>query len=339
VASEIQAESEAAGALGVWWDPEATELVLVVPRTGSRPTLDDYADRGLKMRLQTSDVTPADFERAKALLLDLVQAGTLDGQTTELSLDLPAGNIQIASTAEREVFNGLMSTLGDQVVFKPAVGSLRRLASRIDDFPPYYGGGALWKPNSGVCTAGYAVRRSGTAYMVTAGHCFGGLGVGTTIDDGSGDFFGKIRFRAAYPARDIELIGDSSYGGYIFRGINASNPSVGQVLGAGDPVVGFSDYCSSGFATLEICGLQATGVHVFQCDPDNHCTDKMARFAGDNHWEQGDSGGPIFAKYGSGSNVTARATIIGEWSGSAYGQEWSAIANTFGATICGDATC
>jgi hypothetical protein len=185
------------------------------------------------------------------------------------------------------------------------------------------------------CSSGFSVLLGGTAYMATAGHCFN---LGVSLGDGGSppSAYGTVAFRNWGNPGDLldtEFIGGAQYGGYIWLGTDPYNPSWAHVISAGNPGVG-SSYCSSGYVTTELCGLVATGVGVYACDPNGHCTGGMVRFSGE-HWTIGDSGGPIFVKYTNPLRAAARATIIGKWDGSSYGQQWSAIAGAFGtATIC-----
>jgi hypothetical protein len=333
IASQIGQDAEELGALGAYWDAKTLELVIVAQGSGPTIPVADFAGRGVSVRSETAAVSRADLQFAKDAVLGLVRDGKLLGQSTEVSLDLKSGQIEIASTAGQVIFADALAKLGSGWVFQSAKGEIKRL-NRLDDYPPYWGGGAIRHFNGhdyNYCSSGFAVLKSGTPYMVTAGHCYS---VGWNIFDGAGDAFGTVAFRSySFNGRDIELIGGQRYGGYIWRGLNTG--SFGRVVSASDPVVGVTDYCSSGYLTMEAspCALRATGIHILACDGTGFCTDKLARFAGDGHWKKGDSGGPIFAKTAT-SDVRARAIILFEWNGSAYGQEWSAIANQWALTIC-----
>jgi hypothetical protein len=205
--------------------------------------------------------------------------------------------------------------------------------------PPYWGGDEIEHYNGhgyDYCSSGFAVYKSGHPYMLTAGHCYS---VTWYIADGAGDYYGTVAYALFQSyGLDAALIGSSSYGGYIWRGRDSQGLSFGQVVNAYDPPVGYTNYCSSGYRSLELCGLTDLANNVTACDKDGKCSDGLAKFAGDNHWLPGDSGGPIYAQ-GQGTTVGARAIILFAWNGYSYGQQWSAMANQWGLTICTVGTC
>ena len=342
LASEIASDAKELGALGAYWDAESNELVVVAPSTGADISADDFLGRGLSVRVEVAAVSEGEFEEAKDQVRALVRDGKLKGESTEVALNLESGQIEIKSTAEESVFADALADLSGRGIFRIAQGEFQRLANRIDDAQPYWGGGRMQRgpagPQQRVCSSGFTVLRSGTAYMATAGHCFG---LGLVIADGGGDSYGTVDFRAWQDGSDLdtELIGGKDYGGHIWLGTDPLNPAWAHVTAANDPVVGF-DYCSSGFVSTQLCGLTSTGVDIFDCDPNNNCTDDMLRFAGEDHWTGGDSGGPVFVLWQDfpPMKVRARATIVGEWDGNSYAQQWSAIANKWNVTICTDAS-
>jgi hypothetical protein len=329
-ASDIATEADLLGAFGAYWDADASEVALVFPSNASGISAMQFAGRGVGVRIERAAVSDGEFLQVKKDVAALVDAGKLKGETTEVALDLQSGKLEITSTASEAIFSEQLSRLGDAVVFRPAKGAFRRL-SRINDSEPYWGGGEVVS-NTGVenvaCSSGFTVLKSGAAWMTTAGHCFPNENF---VHDGVGDAYGQVLYQI-FPLRDVELIGNKQYGAWIWLG-TLTSPSWGHVSGAANPLVG-TNYCSSGFKTLEKCGMPATGVNVYSCDNNGDCTDKMVRFSG-VRWVDGDSGGPIFYKYSTNPiTVQAKGTIIGDWNGNSYGQQWSGIVDAFGVTIC-----
>ena len=85
--------------------------------------------------------------------------------------------------------------------------------------------------------------------MVTAGHCF--LSGQSAWSTGGGGSFGSVVSRFNYPNYDMELLGNGSYGPYIYEG-NATGYGT-HVISAGDPGVTGYTYCSSGQTSTESC--------------------------------------------------------------------------------------
>lgn len=339
IASQIAEEAEALGALGVYWDSGTQELVLVSGDDDPTISASRFADRGLDIRMETAAFSKADFQFAKDAVLDLVKGGRLTGNATTVAMDLPSGRIEIKSTANRRDLAPVLERLAAGGVFRAATGDFQRL-SRADDYPPYWGGAHLQRPQpypyGQHCTSGFAVQKSGGfEFMVTAGHCFPG---NVDVFDGGGDKVGTVNFRAQYPFRDIELIGGKEYAPYIYRGVAGAPEGLGRVTGASNPVAGLT-YCSSGHVSLEKCGLPSIGVNLFGCDRLGNCTDKLAGFSGDTWWMGRDSGGPIFSKISGSTNVSARGIILFAWNGVSYGQQWSEIAAHMGVSICTVSDC
>ena len=307
--------------------------------SGPNISAGDFTGRGLTVRSETAAVSSTDYQFAKDSVVELVHDGKLTGASTEVSLNLQSGQIEIASTADQSVFAGVLSSLGRRVVFKVAKGDIQRVASRFNDFPPFWGGDQIYEIGGGIkdyCSSGFAVLKSGSPYMLTAGHCYT---VNSNVFTGNSVAYGTVAYAIfAQNGLDAELIHGQQYGGYIWRGRDSQGLSFGQVVNAYDPPVGYTDFCSSGWRSLELCGLTDSGNNILACDGNGHCSDKLARFNGDNHWLSGDSGGPIYAK-GSGTTVGARAIILFAWNGYSYGQQWSGMASQWGLTICTVGTC
>jgi hypothetical protein len=140
---------------------------------------------------------------------------------------------------------------------------------------------------------------------------------------------GSVVQRASYPTFDMELIGGSSYGSYIYTG--GTNSSTGKhVASAGDPIVGVSGYCFSGQTSGEVCGERVDSVDATVCTSGG-CTPHMIQFAGTAPLH-GDSGAPFY--WQDSSSVYARGLIAdSDFAGTGWAEKWSRISSTLGVTI------
>ncbi|WP_329089116.1 MULTISPECIES: hypothetical protein [unclassified Streptosporangium] len=132
------------------------------------------------------------------------------------------------------------------------------LASRWNDIPPWYGGGAWRNAGTGAgCSTGFAVAYQGAQGIWTAGHC-GNPGQGAT--DPTGQVIGQVSTKVA--SLDLLFI-SAGGGGRIFN-----NP-VGNVFTEySNPVIGTqSSYvglfvCTSGAYSGTNCNIRVTAVGV-----------------------------------------------------------------------------
>ncbi len=130
--------------------------------------------------------------------------------------------------------------------------------------------------------------------MVTAGHCFA-VGANATTTDGNLSV-GNVTQRGPFlpwplQSFDMELIAGASYGSSIFVG--GTNSSTGKhVNGAGDPVVGFTQYCRSGQTSGEQCGQTVQSVNAQVCTQTG-CKSPVISYTGPVS-QPGDSGAPFY---------------------------------------------
>ncbi|MEV7677925.1 hypothetical protein AB0O64_05095 [Streptomyces sp. NPDC088341] len=201
---------------------------------------------------------------------------------------------------------------------------------RRDDSPPFYGGGGLAAEGL-LCSSGYAVQRSGTRFMTSAGHCFNN---GTTVATESGArTYGTVSDRRLPPvsndAADMELIGGQSYAGRVFTGGVTSDTSI-PVVSAGGAVVGFNNYCHSGRTTGEQCGHTATSTTAQVCTSTG-CKSPVIAYTGGTLQQGGDSGGAFYVKDNAGAYI--RGHVIAGSSTTGYIEPWTVVAAMLGVTI------
>ncbi|MFC6081355.1 chymotrypsin family serine protease [Sphaerisporangium aureirubrum] len=191
-------------------------------------------------------------------------------------------------------------------------------ASRWDDYPPWYGGGAWRNTVTGAsCSTGFAVASQGATGIWTAGHC----GVpGQAAADPTGQAIGPIT--AKIPNRDVLLISASS-GGRVFN-----NP-VGNVLTEyANPVIGTqSSYvglfvCTSGAYSGTNCNIRVTAVGVTLIVPTlpggwllGMVLAEQQAFT--NAMGAGDSGGPVEVVNPSNTTQVYAAGVASVFDGNA----------------------
>ena len=201
--------------------------------------------------------------------------------------------------------------------------------SRKNDIPAYWGGaGVTASVGTAWCSTGFTVQNgAGTRFQVTAGHCFSN---GTNVyTENGGRWMGSVSGNGISVGQDMELIGGSSYWGYIYTGGVDSTTGV-PVVAAADPVVGYADYCHSGRTTGANCGHKVNSVTAQVCTQTG-CKSPVIAFTGGVQSAPGDSGSPFYVR-GSG-NVHARGIILAGNGTTSYAEKWSRIASRFGVSI------
>ena len=242
-------------------------------------------------------------------------------------LDATTGRIVFKSDAPRDVVASLLDASKVSAEVSPT--RVVDLYSRKADIPSYWGGaGITLTTGSPWCSSGFTVQNGlGTRFLTTAGHCFdngntvrtelGGLNMGTVSGKGLASGF------------DMERIGGSSYWGYIYTG--GTNSSTGMpVVGAGDSVVGYTNYCHSGRTTGENCGHTSISNSAQVCTQSG-CKFPVTAFTGGNLPQGGDSGSPFYVK--SSTSVWIRGMIIAGDGTTSYAEKYSRISSFLGATI------
>ncbi len=326
VAAKLATIAASKGALGIYFDFEGGEFVVVLPRT--EPTtfqLGDVADLGLRVRVEFRDITESAIRQ---IADDLVtqQFDALATKTTYGSyFDPKSGKVVIESSASSTIFSYFESTYPGEVEYRRAPGGLQ---SRVNDGAPHWGGAWINTPLGG-CTSGYTVKNaSGTKFMLTAGHC---ASQGATITGGTGLNWGVVVNKAPTPTDDLELIGNSTYAGSIYSG--DATGTMQNVKGAADPVVDSTSYCVSGRTSAETCGHHAVSLTGTFCAPElGGCDNGMAIFRDGTLTQDGDSGAPWYT-YPAGGGVTIRASHTGLFGSDMYAERWLAAKNVFGVTI------
>jgi hypothetical protein len=205
--------------------------------------------------------------------------------------------------------------------------------NRRDDSPPFWGAAGL-SASGFLCSSGAPVRNAaGTVFMTTAGHCFAN-GVSVLTESGARTY-GTVSNRhlptVTGDAKDMELMSGQSYAGRIYTGGVTSSTS-SRIYGAGDPVVGFNNYCHSGRTTGEQCGHTATATNAQVCTATG-CKSPVIAFTGGTMIAGGDSGGTFFVYSVDRSGIYVRGHVIASGGGTGYAEPWSVVSSTLGVSV------
>jgi hypothetical protein len=202
---------------------------------------------------------------------------------------------------------------------------------RRDDIPSFWGGAGI--AAGGICSTGYSVRNgAGTVFITTAGHCYAN---GTTVTSESGlATLGTVSNRNLPTfngvARDVELIGGSSYAGRIYTGGITSTTSV-PVFAAGEAFVGFANYCHSGRTSGEACGHTASSITGQVCTQTG-CKSPVIVWSGGVASAGGDSGSPFYVMDTSG-RAWIRGHVIAGNGVTSYSEKWVEVSALLGVSI------
>jgi len=244
-------------------------------------------------------------------------------------VDVQSGKVVLNTDAPDTVIAGIVDADKSAVVVHHE--KVQETFSRKSDTSPFWGGAGIRTP-VGICSAGYTVQNAaGTRYMVTAGHC--GANGGAVTTENGGLAFGTISGNGG-PSRDMELIGGKSYAGRIYGGGVDSTVSY-PVVGAGDPVAGFTNYCHSGRTTGENCGHTATSVTGSVCTSFG-CQSPVIVFTGGVQPQPGDSGDPFFvgAADPSSNNKWIRGHVFAiSGTSTGYAELYSRVASYYGVSV------
>jgi hypothetical protein len=309
--------------LGAYYDESTNEHVLVMSgRSGLTPN--ELSAIGAPARVEQRSITNSTVAAIQARIASRSFHADAARYNYASYLDLQTGKVVLETNAPAAVTASLRAQYAGAIELRAE--NVTDAFSRRADSPPFWGGSSI-KSGGATCTSGFVVQRSGVRYLTTAAHCFG-LGANVLTSDGNRSV-GTVRQRGPIPPFDMELIGGQSYGSFIFSG--GTNSSTGKhVIGAGDPVVGFTGYCHSGQTTGENCGHRVDSVTAQVCTQTG-CKSPVIRWSQGRLIQGGDSGSPFYLP--SGSNAYIRGMNIAISGSSAYAEKWSRISSHLGVTI------
>ncbi len=233
-----------------------------------------------------------------------------------------------------EAAAALQAALGDRAVV--SVAQTGR-TGRLNDGEPHFGGAGVRNGYSSslysnTCTSGFTVRRNadGQRGAFSAGHCFANGDLIYSSTQYTGEAWGEYNF----PAYD--MIGIRSWSETYANVIHTDNccPVKRDVIGR-DPAVIGDLVCFSGMVSKALCSIQVTSVNGFFCDQYG-CTGGLieAIRGGGVIVRPGDSGAPIYTRYGSNAALATGMLIAAAGNGTiAYGEHIGVIESYFNVSV------
>jgi hypothetical protein len=315
-------------ALGSYWDRETAQLAVVV---GPDSTLGEEEAKKLvdgPFRLERLKIARKTADGIREQIARFAPENSKFSYASHL--DLQTGRVILKTDAPASVTEGLVKENPEiELVDSKPISDLWH---RRDDVPSFWGGAAITS-GGGTCSAGFTVAKpNGARFMTTAAHCWA---VGSTVRTPTGTFVGTVAQRGTlgsiwfWDNRDMELIGGSSYAPRVYTGGVTSTTSRG-IIGAGDPVSGFTGYCSSGQTSGEQCGQHVNSTGAIVCTGTG-CKWPVVEYVG-GPARPGDSGGSFYLPSGS-TGAFARAAVIAGDGSTSYAEPWSRISSAMGVSI------
>jgi Trypsin len=246
------------------------------------------------------------------------------------------GRMQIGVSSALSTAQTVLAQLfGSQSLSVYPTSPIYKTTYRYNDVSPWNGGDFIYH-NGGFnpsCTTGIPVHGSGTNYLITAAHCWDGLGGGdglyTTVYNGyiqtngtvysgsSQTFIGKVMHidnnANGATTLDSGLIQAPSSVDDFDAGWN----SAGKAIEIGEAHNNVGDQvCTSGAFNGQACSIVISAMDQSISSPNNrggtYTTNHLAIAANPNNssavaTETGDSGGPVYSY--SGSNLQVRGMI------------------------------
>ncbi|WP_433262893.1 S1 family peptidase [Actinosynnema sp. CS-041913] len=325
------------GALGVYYDEQRSQFVVVLPATGpgSARTSADFAVDGATPIVRRSSTTQAGIDAVHSRIRAEAQRNKAAGHVFGSAFDFARDVMVVTSDAPQTLVRSLSAGLAIPVEHRHGTGGRN---SRQYDPVPFRGGAAI-TVGTKRCTSGFTVKDpQGDRYLLTVGHCgyVPGVPIGRPVQNtGSGEFMGYF-YNWNYPDRDIALIARVE-AGYYTRQIYVGdvNGKAIRVAGASDPVVGRSDYCRSGAVSAEKCGHRVVNTNGQFCDAAG-CTRNLISYDKGTPTQAGDSGAPFYTYNADRSAVVVHGMHVAISGAMYFAEKWSLIASSQGVSIVTD---
>jgi hypothetical protein len=323
--AKVSRYADAHGALGSYYDA-ATKKFVIVGAKGSALS----RAKGAPATIRTRAISRSTIDTLQKRIARRDFSPQAKQYNYASWLDLKTGKLVLKTNAPRSVTAPLSQ--GYTGVIEQQDEAVRDTFSRRADTSPFWGGSSI-KSGGSVCSSGFIVQRAGVRHMVTAGHCFA-VGANATTTDGNLSV-GNVTQRGPFlpwplQSFDMELISGASYGSSIFVG--GTNSATGKhVNGAGDPVVGFTQYCRSGQTSGEQCGQTVQSVTAQVCTQTG-CKSPVISYTGPVS-QPGDSGAPFYVYSADNSNVFIRGLNVASGGSTSFAEKWSRISSNLGVSI------
>jgi len=322
---------EEGSALGSYWDPEKAQLVVAVGPDSNIGEAEAEKLVGGPFRLERLKIAKKTADGIREEIAGREFSPEASKFSYSSHLDLQTGRVVLQTDAPASVTERLVKEHADELDLRDGK-PVEDLFHRRDDIPSFWGGAAITS-GGGTCSAGFTVKKpSGARFMTTAAHCWG---VGATVRTPTGRLFGSVVERGTlgsiwfWDNRDVELIGGQSYAPRVYTGGVFSTSSRG-VVGAGDPVAGFTGYCSSGQTSGEQCQQTVQSTQAIVCTQTG-CKWPIIEYTG-GPARPGDSGGSFYLPSGS-TQAHARGAVIAGDGTTSYAEKWSRMSSSMGVSI------
>jgi hypothetical protein len=164
--------------------------------------------------------------------------------------------------------------------------------------------------------------------LITAAHCWT---EGVEVLTAAGNPIGTVTARNA--EHDIAMITGKACSYRMYVGPLGGN-STAYLKGSGDAAPGF-EYCASGQSTGTTCNHVMARDDVTMCkqfDTIYRCISHLAVSTNGNSVWEGDSGGAFYRKQ-SETEVSVRGTIVGNYDGELYTQQYGTISEDFNVVV------
>ena len=327
-ADRIETEGSA---LGSYWNPDRGELVVVVGPDSDIGEAEAEKLVGGPSRLERRDIAKKTVDAIREQIAGREFSPEAEKFSYASHLDLETGKVVLQTDAPASVTDPLTKEFPG-VIERRDEKPVQDLFHRRDDIPSFWGGASI-QSGGATCSSGFAVRKpSGARFLTTAGHCYA---VGANVRTPTSRLVGSVTERGTlnsfwfWDNRDMELIGGQSYAGSVYVG-GVTSSSSKAVVGAGDPVAGFTGYCASGQTTGEQCNQTVQSTQAIVCTQTG-CKWPVIEYTGGPS-QPGDSGAPFYLPGASGQ-VHARGAVIAGNGTTSYAEKWSRISSTFGVSI------
>ncbi|GAA4729498.1 S1 family peptidase [Phytohabitans rumicis] len=322
--------------------PETRTLVVTLAKQGADPAaarlrVAELTERAASRAAAAEPVWRVEYRTVARTLRDLTTikdgvptrqpfAGVAHDRLANWYVDPRTNTVAVGVTQlDSDIVDAARTTYGDAVTLHQADRASK--TTRLDDFSPWTAGLRINGSNGLACTGAFAIYHHGVQFMLTAGHCGGlntnwynnGIYVGYT-DLG---FNGRMGY-------DSAILRGGNYSPTMFTGGN--DAIIRSVIGTYDPPIGGAT-CTSGSFSVSSCANQVVAEDICQgfSDGTTICHLTRADYTGAAHVNLGDSGGPVYA--GFGSAVKAVGTIVGANGDSYFYHPIGNLLSLYGATL------
>lgn len=190
-------------------------------------------------------------------------------------------------------------------VVESEAGSVSRMAGRLADTAPFFGGARISLPLGGCSTGFYLNSATRGTVMLTAGHCASN---GTTVRNWNDTLTVGVIEGRSLPNPDLAVIDGQSYAARSFSAND--NTSSKAISNAVNPTTG-ATYCQLGGFSYRICSTYSS-LNAQFCDASG-CTNDLAFTSRDctlgTLVRPGDSGGGVFREADDGT-LGARGIVV-----------------------------